>query len=508
MPSSRRWRLSAALSVAAGLVLTGRSVEPSASLTPTSGLGPATTVAPTATTRPRLAAPKVTWTNMAGAGDGFWLAGTYPCGSSTCLVMARSTNGGSSFLRVGTPDVRYGGSAVIAALAFANGHDGYVGIEPGANRAAAAALFWTDSGGEAWLRVRLAGQLDSPVVATRGDAYALVTMCPSVTGYCRKLALGYSRDTSHVWRTRQLSLAEQVPQTDLAAFGSKLWLGSAPYGGGDLHVFVSRDGGRSLSALPTTSTVGPCRITATSSLTLWGFCSAGMAGTAIRSTDGGRSFSPLGWAPNSSNANDVVPLSNLVVAYESPLSAHLFVTTDGGQHFTSVLENPFGQRPLDVVFADASTWLAGAFSATGLGRLWRSETGGRSWTQLPVPTLKTIGTLDETSTTAVRCRLAGGLGPPVSSATGEHAANVTLTNRGQGSCDLSGYPAATPLTVAGGTLPFLAWRPSLPRKGRDGRDRAQCDHPWWGCLGDQPIAPNGEQYEGALTHPACVDALR
>ena len=104
-------------------------------------------------------------------------------------------------------------------------------------------------------------------------------------GECRSQTLASSAVTSDVWTTRPLRLPvdEAIQPVGLAAFGSKVWLIATGV------LSVSFDGGRSFASLPSTGMFGlACYATATSTMTLWGFCATGSLGYAVRSTNGGR----------------------------------------------------------------------------------------------------------------------------------------------------------------------------------------------------------------------------
>lgn len=398
MPISLNRPRHVATVLALGLVLASCSQQASStSSTSTTGVSSSTRGARGPTTRPSLAASPVDWTRMAGAAGAFWLLGTYRCERLTCLVIARSTNGGGSFARVAAPDIRYHGEGVVVtSFVFANAHDGYLSLLTYSMDAkASSTLFWTNNGGEGWQSVKLGGQLDSPIVATQRHAYALITTClPSTPSYCPKLALASSAVSSSLWRVRPVLTTSRRYETSLAAFGANVWIALAGNGGLSSRLLMSSDGGIEFSALAVRQTEFGfgCDITATSSITLWGNCAAGMAGWAMRSTNGGRSFSRLGWSPNAENVNTIVPLSNLVAAYEIPASRHLWVTRDGGRRFTQVLTMPFPQGRFDIAFAGAKIWLAWATSLSGHGgeRLWRSSDGGYSWTRVSLPALRTV----------------------------------------------------------------------------------------------------------------------
>ena len=86
--------------------------------------------------------PKVTPTAVTGAAGYLWMLGTYPCATGTCRVLMRSTDGGKTFVRVGTPPVgTYG-------IEFANRQDGYTYIADLQDDQSS--LYWTDDGGKSW----------------------------------------------------------------------------------------------------------------------------------------------------------------------------------------------------------------------------------------------------------------------------------------------------------------------------------------------------------------------
>jgi hypothetical protein len=183
------------------------------------------------------------------------------------------------------------------------------------------------------------------------------------------------------------TVARTFDDLSIAAFADTVWITET---GIDTHVriLVSHDGGREFSPLSTSGWGVFCFAEAASSHALWGFCTTGMMGYAVRSTNGGRTFhqvlGPTGPVPNSAS---IIPLSDDVAVFEVPLSPDVWVTRDGGQHFESVLSLPGGG--LSVSFASPTTWLAwgAGDSATGLDRLWRSVNAGRSWSAVPLPDL-------------------------------------------------------------------------------------------------------------------------
>ncbi len=338
------------------------------------------------------AAPPATWSSLAGAGGDFWLLGTYRCAKLTCPAIARSTDGGSSFVRVGAPSIALNfnspGDYGFGPLQFANAKDGYVTITDIPNSGKGADIVYrTDNGGKTWQRVDLGGQLTSGVVTTPSRAYALVSTCPGGIGVggCTSLAIASSSTSDNSWATTPLPVGTRSPTTTLAAFGSRVWLAVVPNGGGNLRVFVSSDQGKHFSSLPVTDTAGlRCQLTATSVTTLWGFCATGMEGYAVRSVDGGRSFAGIAAPANPSNSAVILPLSNTVAVYGVPLSPDLWVTRDAGRHFTAELRSASPGGGFLVAFASTSDWLV-LQSVSGHESLRRTMDGGRSWEPVPLP---------------------------------------------------------------------------------------------------------------------------
>ena len=132
----------------------------------------------------------------------------------SCLT--RSTNGGKTFSRVGTPPVgTYG-------IEFANRQDGYAYSADLQDDQSS--LYWTDDGGKSW---RLAfARSQEPVVITDGRAYVLVPENCSAKGLCKSIELASSQVTSDRWTTRRLPVTAVEAENPFGwtAFGSNVWL--------------------------------------------------------------------------------------------------------------------------------------------------------------------------------------------------------------------------------------------------------------------------------------------
>ncbi len=312
---------------------------------------------PPTTSSPPTATP-VTWGPATGTAGDFWLVGTYTCSKQwVCLDIVRSVDGEATFQRVGAPGVRSQQrlSSGVGSFVFANAHDKYVTLSEYSTVSGFDRLYWSADGGESWGLVPLSGQLASPVVATGGRVYILVTPCPASRQYaCHTLALASARVGSDPWHTLAVPAVQGFSETTMAAFGSTVWLGFVHNGGGSLEVMKSNDDGRHFSAprvIPLVQGLS-CQLSATSASTLWGYCVTGMEGYGIRSADGGRAFTNF---LRASNSTSFLPFSNSVAVYDIPLIGG-FLTTDGGLHFTRLLLST--HTGFVIASASPTRWLA------------------------------------------------------------------------------------------------------------------------------------------------------
>jgi photosystem II stability/assembly factor-like uncharacterized protein len=288
----------------------------------------------------------------------------------------RSTDGGKSFLRVGTPP------AGMYGIEFANGQDGYTysaGSQDDLSR-----LYSTEDGGKSW---RLAfARFRAPVVLAGSRAYVLVPDDCSTQGQCKSLKLSSSVVGGHAWTESQLPLTVDQAENPFgwAAFGSKVWLILTSVS--KAQVLLSHDGGRTFSKLTPGGYVGAlgCSLSATSLTTLWGFCVTGNGGYGIRSTDGGKNFVTVLTPGGLSNAVEIYPVSGNEAIF---LSGALWLTRNGGGHFSSLLRVPQSYH-CEVALASATTWFVLGFSGYGPPNLmWRTSNAGRTWQPVKAPSV-------------------------------------------------------------------------------------------------------------------------
>ena len=144
--------------------------------------------------------PHITPTAVTGAAGYLWMLGTYPCETGTCPVLMRSTDGGRSWVRVGSPP------SLVDAIDSRTGRDGYAYFRGSYDERAK--LYWTGNGGRTWRLISLRfPQSRSPsLVIASGRAYLLVPENCLANGECRSQDLASSAVTSDVWTMRSLRL--------------------------------------------------------------------------------------------------------------------------------------------------------------------------------------------------------------------------------------------------------------------------------------------------------------
>ena len=316
---------------------------------------------------------RVTPTAVTGAAGDLWLLGTYPCSTGSCSAIMRSTDGGKLFVRVGSLPMW------VATLMFANREDGYAYF-PGPD-IRTRIVYWTDDSGKSWQRVltQIPGSLASPIVTSGGRAYVLVSKDCSTHG-CKSLDIASSAVTGDGWTARPLPLTAHEVNSDvgLAALGSKVWIIVAA-AGENAAVLVSDDGGRTFTNLPSRGMEGglDCTATATSAMTIWGFCATGLEGYGVRSTDGGRDFTTMsGWKDGAANGGVVLPLSDTEAIF-LPGGPDTWLTRDGGRHFSPLLHFPNPSSHSEIAVAGKATWLD--LTPDEPHPLLRTTNGGQSW---------------------------------------------------------------------------------------------------------------------------------
>jgi len=320
---------------------------------------------------------RITPTAVTGAAGYLWLAGTYPCVTGTCPLLLRSTDGGKSFLRVGTPP------ADMYSIEFANRQDGYGLLQQ--TSSGGPSLYWTTDSGKVWQLVPSLGLITSPLLAANGRGFVAVYRGCSKTE-CQSLDLATSAVTRGSWTLKPLPLSQHALnypdyyEVGLAAFGSKLWV-AVVSAIGKVVVFLSEDGGHHLSILPSEGLGGlRCFLSATSSTVLWGQCVTGLFGYFVRSSDGGRKFVVLRPPGEYANSNDYLALSDEDALFDVAGVQDMLTSEDGGRTFAHLPQGPRGVGVADIVPLSTTNWFA--YGSTGF---WLTTNSGRSWQRLNVP---------------------------------------------------------------------------------------------------------------------------
>ena len=381
---------------------------------------------------------RVTPTAVTGAAGYLWLLGTYPCETGSCPVLTRSTDGGKSFVRVGTPP------PAVATLDFANREDGYAYDDENLGPNNETPLYWTRDGGKSWRPVPSLGLLASPIVTANGRAFVAVYRGCS-ENICQSLDVASSAVTGDSWTVKPLPLTRHAwnfYEVGLTAFGSNLWVAVAvPAFNG--VVFFSEDGGHDLSVLPTEGLEGlRCDLSATSPAVLWGFCITGLLGYFVRSSDGGRRFLGLQPPGEAANSNDYLALSDDDALLDVEAVQHILMTKNGGRTFVRLSEAPKGVGVADIVPLSATNWFA-----QGSSGLWRTTNDGRSWQPVEAPT---VGAAASVASCKASQLTVGGFG--TSGAAGHAVVTIRVGNTSAVACSLRGYPVVTFLNYAGAAL--------------------------------------------------------
>jgi hypothetical protein len=253
----------------------------------------------------------------------FWVLGDYRCGSTWCLALVRSTDGGKHFARIAVPPFPSQGN--VPKLEFANARVGYA-LDGGR-------LYATQDGGTSWRRWGPTGVMD--VAVGGGDVYVLV----------RRSHFERSPISKSSWHAVTLPVRFRF-LVSLAARGRRVWLlGSTRHiRAGDVTL-RSADHGTTFA-----KSHGPCVPGLAGSLlpagrgVVWAVCPTGMMAALSLSTNEGRafprfrSFHDRGGVrlPALTNGAEIFPSSARAAVLYRGVQGPLLRTTDMGRRWARV----------------------------------------------------------------------------------------------------------------------------------------------------------------------------
>lgn len=265
--------------------------------------------------------------------DDWWLLGIGECGaeSTSCTAIVRTTNGGSSFERMGSVPAR---EPAVTGIVFASSTTGFLfGPE----------LWETTDGGASWRAGDLGGSLDvDQVVVYSGYAYALACVS-SGTGACSAEDLWLKPLAGTKWQKlatpSTLGLGASL---GVNASGLYLLSGAAQAGGATAPALLySGDRGTSFSrrAYPCSEGQNGTLSVAAGGADLWATCGSATGTSIESSSDGGATWQerasgfPAG--ARVAPASGTVALAWPAAAGSGGVTAgSIERTTDGGTTFT------------------------------------------------------------------------------------------------------------------------------------------------------------------------------
>jgi photosystem II stability/assembly factor-like uncharacterized protein len=303
----------------------------------------------------------------------YWVLGDYRCGSTWCLALVLSTDGGKHFARVAVPPFPSQGD--IPRLEFANARVGY--------SSDGGRLYVTHDGGTSW---RSWGPRSVTNIAVGGgDVDVLV----------RRSHFERSPISKSSWHAVALPVRFRF-LVSLAARGRRIWLlGSTRHiRAGDV-ILRSADGGATFA-----KSHGPCIPELAGTLVpagggvVWAVCPTGMMASLSLSTNGGRTFprfrsfhDPGGiHLPALTNGAAIFPGSARAAVLYPGASGPLFRTTDRGRRWSRV---PHTARIGQVFWLNFATSRVGAAVFTVRSHpeqasFWRTTDGGATWHSMPI----------------------------------------------------------------------------------------------------------------------------
>lgn len=334
-----------------------------------------------------------------------WALAAQPCASEICARLAHTTDGGIQWQMLPDPSAQVSpGSSngiplcslptCVGEVRFATPAVGYL-FGP--------SLLMTTDGGQSW-QTQTGLQVETLAVAA-GVVLRVAYDHSGCPGPCQP-ALQEAPIGSATWRTiiGQLSTPGRSGQAQIAASGSQILLAmfgdQAGPGSAQAMVYRSTDAGASWQLVPDPcSGQGPAgveedlnELASAPGGFFAGLCSPheGTGTFIVTSTDGGHSWQKAGPLPAVQALTQLAAASSTTLAASTgatggagPFTARLFVSTDGGQHWTTAISDP-----QEITSLGVPAWLG--FETAHVGRwigdphsVWTTEDGGDHWSQSP-----------------------------------------------------------------------------------------------------------------------------
>jgi hypothetical protein len=334
---------------------------------------------------------------QAGSGGDIYVLGTAPCGAKKCFGLwygAPSAGGPSHFSRVSVPvtvaSKQDGVAPTGTYLVFANSRDGYLTVNTdysGPN--SRPQVFATTDGARTWRRISFGqGMGLFQMVASGNEFYAVLAQCAPNGTTCSGYSLAHSRAGSVSWSgvpfPGTMALNPNEVAVGLGASGSHVWLTYLDYPTVLLPQLVESSGGLPpFTAIPQQSlgAVTACGLTPMPGDVIWANCPTGMMVSELRSTDGGRHFTPI-WSYSGTGGMSFDPVTTtLAYRFLGIESTAVQRTTDGGVHFATV-----GRLPAEIgnsarlLFTSPRDGFALGYAGDGSPDLVQTVDGGATWT--------------------------------------------------------------------------------------------------------------------------------
>ncbi len=335
----------------------------------------------------------------AGTSNVLYVLYSATCDRTRCYRLTRSANGGHTFTKVSTPPIinnstnADSGTGSLNQLVFANAKYGYATENFWGKQST---LYATFNGGESWHREHIKGaQFIESLAVSPTAFYAITEHCEPNHFTCTKLELAHTALADSNWTSTPVPenfLTSGTPSFGLqvAAFGAKTWILEQSKFSQQLG--ISTNGGKSFSVRsePMLTGAATCKLSATSTTSLWATCAQGNQQSELAySSDGGVHWRDTG-GPRLSFGNFDPVASDLAYAtdgFNATAFRAIYQVAGRSDAFRIIGSLPVPKYFFLLTFTNSKQGLAYAFVDQGAKEpLWSTEDGGKSWRQVPVPT--------------------------------------------------------------------------------------------------------------------------